>query len=169
VRGTVLAFSLATLVARVAGAESMSTARFADVPLPSAARDSARSPSSEASSEAVPETASAAPTLAEQTAFSERVARIGELMLKLERREGAVFEQLAERYAKLAQFRAVLEQREEAAFDERANRFVRLVDFARRLRLEQERTESEDFEEHLGRALKAQAFMKRLSAERATR
>jgi hypothetical protein len=150
------------------------TARFDDIPVAPAARVPAPPPNSEAVPLAepapptsAPPNASAAPTLAERTAFAERVARIGALMSQLERREGSVFDQLAERYAKLAQFTAVLERREEVAFDERASRFMRLVDFARRLRLEQERTESEDFEQHLGRALKAQAFMKRLSAERA--
>ncbi|HEX7670436.1 MAG TPA: hypothetical protein VF395_12660 [Polyangiaceae bacterium] len=104
--------------------------------------------------------------VSEQTAFSDRVQHIAQLMSRLEEREGAAFEALAERYAKLSQFTARLEQRDEAAFDERATRYARLVEFTKRLRLEQEARETKDFESKLDRALRAQALMQRLGWDR---
>jgi hypothetical protein len=171
-RGIVWGFSVATLLARVAAADPPPTRSFDLLPGPSTTADASvqsakinplvtAPPPSEAAG------ANFAPVSAEQALFTDRVARITELMSRIEQREGALFDELAERYGKLTQFTAWLERRDEVAFDERATRFARLVEFARKLRLEEEARESEGFEARLGRALRAQAFMQRLSRERA--
>lgn len=166
-------FSVATLLARVAAAEPPPTRSFDLLPAPpttaNASAQSAKINPLTVTPPPPPQAvgANVAPASAEQAVFTDRVAGITELMSRIEQREGAVFDDLAERYGKLTQFTAWLERRDEVAFDERAARFARLVEFARKLRLEQEARESEGFEARLGRALRAQAFMQRLSRERA--
>lgn len=176
VRGFVWVFFVCTSFARLAGAEPL-PARSFELP-----RVSPVSPLGSLSGSAMAQLTVTAPPrsrtvetparntapdssgeVSEQSAFSERVVRIAQMMSRLEEREGAAFEALAERYAKLTQFTARLEQRDEMAFDERATRFARLALFTKKLRVEQEAREKEDFESKLERALRAQAFMQRLA------
>jgi hypothetical protein len=179
VRGSVWAFAVCMCLARFAAAAPLPDRRFE---LPSVAPTSpillppgsamaeltvtAPPPLRTVETPARNSATDSTEVVTDETAFSDRVLHIAQLISRLQEREGAAFEALAERYAKLTQFTARLEQRDEAAFDERATRFARLIEFTKKLRVDQEARETEDFESKLDRALRAQALMQRLGRDR---